>query len=707
MNLAYYVVFAVSSLGLMVFFNRESCMNIEKPSSSYAASAPLADRVTISSSDDVKKMFAITPADITHRMQEAIADAQERIDAIIAIPNEKRTYENTMQAFDDLCAYSPLAILNPTFELLSMVHPDATMRDALQEAERGIRSYLIDHVSNNKALYDAIKSYATTNASQENLSAEQQYYIEEVVRDYQRSGLDLPDDARARVAQIKKDIMDCSQAFEKNIATDNRYIMVPEEALAGLSADMIASLEKTEDGLYKLGIDYPTYFAVMETCTVEDTRKKLHTLFNNRGYPANEAVLKKVIALRDTLAKELGFASYAHLDISDQMAKDPEAVTVFLDKLMEKSSQKEQQEVDLLLADLPESISLTDDGKLKSWDIAFLHAAYKKKHFSLDEEALAAYFPLEQTLSELLKIYEEFMDVKLCIEPISGLWHDDVQLVVAYDTSDKVLGYFLLDLYPRANKYTHACHGSIIPSVIRPDGSMPPKVSLLICNFPKPSGDKPALLKRSDVKTFFHEFGHALHSLLGRTSIASYAGTSVKTDFVEMPSQMLEEWLYEKDMLKRVSSHYLTQEPLTDELIDTIVALKNFNAGYFVQRQGYLSMVSLSYYLDGADKDVAQIMKDLYIKHNRYVAYNDATNMYASFGHLTGYGSKYYGYMWARVFGLDLFENIKQHGLGPDIGKKYVSCVLSKGGTQDPMNLLVSFLGREPQQDAFFTSLGL
>jgi thimet oligopeptidase len=216
------------------------------------------------------------------------------------------------------------------------------------------------------------------------------------------------------------------------------------------------------------------------------------------------------------------------------------------------------------------------------------------------------------------------------------------------------------------------------------------------------------LLKRSDVSTFFHEFGHALHGLLGRTAIASMSGTSVKRDFVELPSQMLEEWLNDKEILQHISEHYVTGTSLPDELIETILTIKNINSGMFIQRQVYLSLLSLAYFDAGQHKDVEAVMKALYKKMRRYTWYDESDHQFASFGHLTGYAAKYYGYMWSRVFALDLFDTIKQHGLlDPEIGQRYVSTVLSKGGSKDPNELLQDFLGRAPNQEAFIRDLGL
>jgi len=265
-------------------------------------------------------------------------------------------------------------------------------------------------------------------------------------------------------------------------------------------------------------------------------------------------------------------------------------------------------------------------------------------------------------------------------------------------------------LYPRENKFSHACHDGIVSTYQNKSANngFVPSVSVLIANFPKSTKDRPSLLKHSDVETFFHEFGHAMHALLGKTELASFSGTATKTDFVEMPSQMFEEWMWDKDMLEMVSSHYKTGVSLPDVLIDKMIALKRFDTGSFVQRQGWLGLIAFNCFKSGAKKDVKKIVQSLHEKYCEHIRFEPKTNMYASFGHLCCYGAKYYGYMWSKVFALDLFETIKQEGLlNYEIGEKLINKVLGKGGSVDPNKLLVDFLGREPNQDAFLRDLGL
>jgi thimet oligopeptidase len=270
-----------------------------------------------------------------------------------------------------------------------------------------------------------------------------------------------------------------------------------------------------------------------------------------------------------------------------------------------------------------------------------------------------------------------------------------------------LLSYMLLDLHPRDNKFSHAAHFGVLPGLID-DKQDWPAVSFVVANFSKSTATKPSLLKAKEVSTLFHEFGHAMHHILGKTRLASFAGIATRRDFVEVPSQMLEEWLWDAQVLKQISKHYVTGEPLPDDMIQKIIALQQFDRGWFWQRQSFLASVALAYFQDGAHKDITAIWRDTYAKIMRNVAQDKEEHQFASFGHLTGYAARYYGYMWAEVLAVDIFDHIKEQGLlRPGAGKDYVTYVLSKGGSREPEDMMRDFLGREPSNAAFLKHAGL
>ena len=661
----------------------------------------------IESPKDAIALFPTSVAQIKARTQAALDQARTQLDAILAIPDDQRTYENTAKALDILGAFSNAAINGSAISTLDLVNPDTKIRDAAREAVLETQNFYIDHISSNRDLYQGFKAYVDGNAKNENLNDEQKRFLKETMDDFERAGLNLSEEKLDQVKKIKKDLVNLALEFDKNIAEDQGSIAVAQQDLKGLSADFIESLKKTDDGKYILTIDYPTYTQVMENCSNGQTRQDLWNVYMNRAYPKNKKLLEDIIAKRFELAQLLGFDTYAALELHNQMVLTPARAQQFLDELNQKAQKKAVVEFKELTQKLPESVSLTADGKLKPWDIAYLKNQYKKTTFSLDENLISEYFPMQHTVDSLLKIYEEFFNLTFKQVPVSGLWDSDVKMIEVIDNNhNQTAGYLFLDLFPRANKYSHACEHTIIP-VTYIDNKPNLGVAIVIANFPKPMADKPALLHFKDVNTFFHEFGHAMHALLGRTEVVSFAGTSVRRDFVEMPSQMLEEWLWDPAILKMVSSHYQTGQSLPDDLIAAILKSRTYDSGFYVTRQLYLANISLSFFNNGPALDLDATLKDLYTKFMQKTQFDPRDHFYASFGHLTGYGAQYYGYMWSKVFAVDLFDAIKKEGLlNPIVGRRYVDTVIGKGGSQDPNDILKNFLGREPNQAAFLHEMG-
>jgi len=662
--------------------------------------------IDVKNTQNIVKLFAHDADSIKSFTKKAINDAQKQIDALLAISNDKRTWKNTAYALDRIAAASDLAIWGSVVYFLKEISTDKSVRDAASEACLAISSFFIDFQMNS-AIYRAFKAYADGNARTESLDEVQKYFITETLKDFERAGLGLPEKKQVCIKELQKKLSALSLDFSQNIAADQSSITVNLQELTGLPQEFIDGLKKDNEKVV-LGTDSPTYLGVMQHCTNAQVRRDLYGAFSNRAYPANEEVLNDIITTRNALAKELGYTSYADYELSNEMVHSVDRAESFLEDVLSRANKKALQEFALFNKKLSDSVILNADGTIKPWDIAFTIESYKKKQHDLDEQKISEYFPMEKTIQGLLSIYEQFLGLRLKQVDVDGLWHDEVRTLAVYDKdSDALLGYILLDLHPRPFKFSHACAGSIVPATTH-DGKLTVQVSVVLANFPKGHEGKPSLLKPSDVRTFFHEFGHAIHYILGRQELASVAGANVKRDFVEMPSQMLEEWLWDKDMLKMISGHHKTGELLPNTLIDTMIAVKNLSEGYTIQRQISFGNLSLNCFKDGSHKDVHKLVKESHQKCCPHVAFDPNAHMYAAFGHLTGYGARYYGYLWSKVFALDLFSEIKKHGLlDPAIGKKYRELVIGKGGSRDPNELLEDFLGRKPNSDAFFRDLGI
>lgn len=646
------------------------------------------------SAEEVKEQAEV----ITAQMKKIVAD-------IVAISDDQRTFENTVFPLAQF-SLSSANVIGNMISLLEVVSPDATIRTIAHEMGIKLKEAQIE-LFNSKSLYQAVNTYLHGNRQHEQLTAEQDYYIKELMDSWRRAGLELPDNQFAQIQQLKKELAQLTTEFDQNIAQDVSTITVTKEGLVGLSEDFINALKKTEQGNYILGVDYPTYYTVIEQCKSAATREKLFKVYTNRAHPLNEGILQRIIAKRAELAQKLGFSSYAELDLADQMVGSPQRAHQFMMELKNKAQIKARQEMEQLIKELPESVTLTADRKLQPWDSAFVVNNYKKKHYDIDEELISEYFPMEKTVQGLFDIYQKFFSISFKQMPLSGVWHEEVSAVQVSNKDGDVLGYLLLDLYPRPFKYSHAAHMMVLPPSFV-DGKPTRGIGVVLANFTKSTIDKPSLLKRREVSTFFHEFGHALHALLGRTELAAQAGTHVKTDFVELPSQMLEEWLFDKEILTMVSSHYKTGEKLPEQLIDKIIEAKNIAVANWVLGQLFYSQLALCFFNEGPITDLQKRMKELRDEIIVSTVCDPEDRFYSNFGHLTEYAAKYYGYLWSKVFAKDLFAYIKEHGLlNPDVGQKYISAVLSKGGSKDPNELLKDFLGRDPSQEAFLKDIGL
>jgi thimet oligopeptidase len=657
--------------------------------------------------EDIPDIFPKTPAALEKIIDDAMAQIKKDAAAILAIPANERTWENTIVALDRAGFY--FGIPSSIASVVKSTYSDDAMRETARKKMLEASELAVDLLSQNIELYNAIKAYYEGNAKREHLSKEQRYFLDNMMKDFKKSGLDKPHEIRDQIKKVMKELSEIELEFSKNIDGSQRSIEVTREELAGLDDQFINGLEKTGDNKYILTTAYPIYSPIIENSTVASTRKKMWKEFVNRAYPENMAVLKKLIAKRDELAKLLDYPSYAALSIDGEMAETPERVQIFLDDVFKRAEVKENKEYEQLISDLPASVKLSPDKKFYPWDRKHTQIMYEKKHFNIDRRQIAQYFPLESTIKGLLDIYRTFLGIEFKELPAKGYWDPEIKLIeVSLRETGKILGYLLLDLYPRFNKYCHACQSTIIPGFIDKEGNRKTTLAVVISNFPKATATEPSLLELDDVRTFFHEFGHALHSILGSTKLVSTSGTNVKTDFVEMPSQMLEEWLWDPGILKKLSKHYKTGQPLPDELIKTLVEQKNFNSGVYIKGQIYLANLALQLFSSGPNPDIEQIVKSLYEKMRKHGVYNPDDHFIATFGHLNGYGAKYYSYLWSKVFALDLFNYIKQRGLlNSEVGKRYVQKVLSKGGSEDPNDLLKDFLGREPNSDAFFKDLGI
>lgn len=665
--------------------------------------------VVSSAALDHKKIIALLSTK-SDKIDAMVVAALKKVDSTIIdiIQNPTSTLEKSVLLFDRLEGLSDAAILSNIFEAMSLLHSDQNTREKALAAKLQITEYFIEHVAHNQDLF-AIINRCYQAAKIAGLDKSKLYCIEKIIENFERNGIQLPKEKQKILNEFFKEAQKYMMQFEQNINSIVTTIEVKKEQLDGLAEQFIDSLSRTEAGLYILTLDYPVYFTVMENCKNAETRKKMFRAFNNRGYPDNEDILSSLIASRNNIAKIVGFETYAQYDIANQMAKEYQTVEKFLEDLYKLLDAKLIKEYEILQQEaLDIGITLSPQNTLYPWDILFLTNAYKKKNFNLDELVISEYFPMHNTVAELLGLYESFFGIVFeKITPDQPLYDQEVIVMrVKEKKKGTILGHILFDLYPRQNKFSHAAHLTLVPSVLLDQKNTTDYISVVIANFPKETVTQPSLLKRADVKTFFHELGHALHALFGKTEFSTFSGTNTKWDFVEMPSQMLEEWLYDKTVLKKISKHYKTGDSLPDNIIDQIIRSKNIFSALNTVTQIYYAFLSLTYYNTKGEVNLLEIAKDLRQKFMPMVWFDPENHSYASFGHLGGYGAKYYGYLYSNVFAIDIFSVIKTHGLfNSEIGEKYRKMILTKGGSVDPEIALIDFLGRKPSIQPFIDDL--
>ena len=647
------------------------------------------------------------PEELTARVERAFANADVEIAAIIAVPNDQRTFANTVGALDDM-----MARLDGDANLMAFmayVHEDAGIRGAAQGAEQLWSDWSIDFATN-ESLYSAIKTYADTKP---NLSGEQARMLEHTMRDYRRSGMSLAKEDRESLKVIQKELGTLTIEFDTNIREDKTVVPIPLGGLEGVPQDVINRLD-VKDGNYQVTLDYPTFGPVLDYCSVSETRKAVRFAYSKRAGLENVLLLERILKLRDEASDLLGYATAADYETETKMSKNAKTVADFYKKLrpvVRKKAEKDWSE----LLEAKRKDTGNPIAEFYPYDFSYYYEKIKNDKYAVDSQKVQEYLPLQNVMDGLFEItqllygieYREVTDI--AEERGTPLWHEDVRLFEVWDTkTDNQLGEFYIDLHPRDNKYSHAAQWGLVQHKVWGDGTVQLPVAALVCNFTKPTADKPSLMTHDEAETFFHEFGHCLHTILSEAVIAGFAGTSVERDFVEAPSQMFEEWVWTPETLKLFARHYETGEPMPDELIAGMIAAKNLQSGVKTEGQIFLGMVDQAYHTDtDGIVDTTQVGYDVHDDVRMY-PHTPGSHFQGSFGHLTGYQAGYYGYMWSLVYAQDMFQRFKELGmLNPKAGAYYRNKILSKGGTEDSINLVRDYLGREPSMNAFLQSLGL
>ncbi|MDD0844909.1 oligopeptidase A [Pseudomonas sp. Gutcm_11s] len=666
---------------------------------------------------DLPPYSLIKPEHVEPAVDAILADSRATIAELLKTQQANPSWDGLVLALDELNArlgraWSPVSHLNA-------VCNNAELRGAYEACLPKLSEFWTE-MGQNKPLFEAYDALAKSPAA-ESFDVAQKTILEHALRDFRLSGIDLPAEQQKRYGEIQmklselgsrfsNQLLDATQAWTKHISD--------EAALAGLTdsakAQMAQAAQAKELDGWLITLEFPSYYAVMTYADDRALREEVYTAYctrasdqgPNAGQNDNGPVMAELLDLRQELARLLGFAHYSELSLASKMAENTDQVLHFLRDLAVRSKPFAAQDLDELKAFAAEQ-GVRD---LQSWDVGYFSEKLRQQRYSISQEEVRAWFPIDKVLSGLFAIVQKLYGIEINELKEFDSWHPDVRLFEIRENGQHV-GRFFFDLYARANKRGGAWMDGARDKRRSAQGELISPVANLVCNFTPAVGGKPALLTHDEVTTLFHEFGHGLHHLLTRVEHAGASGINgVAWDAVELPSQFMENWCWEPEGLALISGHYESGEALPQALLDKMLAAKNFQSGLMMVRQLEFSLFDFELHATHGDgRSVLQVLEG--IRDEVAVIRPPAFNRFAnSFAHIFagGYAAGYYSYKWAEVLSADAFSKFEEDGvLNPATGRAFREAILARGGSQAPMVLFVDFRGREPSIDALLRHLGL
>ena len=574
----------------------------------------------------------------------------------------------------------------------------------------------------NRPLFERVQAFAESD-SFSRLSGPRQQAVRNMLRDFTLSGVALEGDKASRFSEIQQRLSELSTGFSNNVldATDGWEKLISDAAdLAGVPATVLDNLRESAqakgfDG-YRLSLDIPTYLPTMQYADNRELREEMYTAYATRasaqgpqaGKWDNGPLMVEISQLRQEMAQLLGFEHYSEYSLASKMAESSQQVIDFLEELAAASKPVAAKE----FAELAAFAAEQGVAELKAWDVAYFSEKLKEASFTLSQEALRPYFPVEKVMSGLFKITGQLFDIEISALNDVDFWHKDAQCY-RISRNGEVLAHFYLDLYARNNKRGGAWMANARGRRLLDDGSVQQPVAFLVCNFSPPTSERPSLLTHNEVTTLFHEFGHGLHHMLTQIDCLSVAGISgVAWDAVELPSQFLENWCWEKSVIPDISAHYQSGEPLPEELLDKMLAAKNFQSGMQMLRQIEFSLFDFKLHMQSDINDEADIDSVINAVRDQVAVFQPpAFNRFQnSFSHIFagGYAAGYYSYKWAEVLSADAFSLFEEKGvMNVEVGKKFRTEILERGGSEAADVLFKNFRGRAPANDALLRHSGI
>lgn len=578
-------------------------------------------------------------------------------------------------------------------ELVQSVHPDQRAREAAELCHQQLAKISAD-LSLDREVYEAV---AGLSADIEREEPQTRRFLEHTLRDFVRAGVDKSDSARERIRKINEELVLLGQEFGRNIREATRYIELDSPSdMDGLPADYIAAHQPDNGSKIRITTDYPDFVPFMSYAKSDHHRRLLYLEYTNRAWPDNERVLREILHKRHELANILGYETWAAFSASNKMIGSATKIAQFVEEIAAITAERSKRDYAQLLErkrkDDPDATLVND------WEKTYLFELVRNETLGFDSQEIRPYLEYGRVKKGILGIAQELFVLEFQ-KSGDAAWHDAVETYDVFDHG-KNIGRFYLDMHPREGKYKHAAMFPVISGV---DSHQIPEAAL-VCNFPNPAATSgPALLEHTDVVTFFHEFGHLMHHILGgKQRYVRFSGVATEWDFVEVPSQVFEEWAFEYGVLERFASHFETGEPIPSEMVERMGKARSFGRGARVRQQMFYAALSLRYHnREPGNGDTTEILKELQNRYSPY-KYVDGTHFQASFGHLEGYSALYYTYMWSLVIARDVLDRFCLSGLlDPHVAVDYRRAILDPGGSKDAADLIRDFLGRDYALDAY------
>lgn len=649
---------------------------------------------------DISRFIPTTIAEVERIAQAAQQKTKHTLKQINLIKSEARNFSNTIGDLN--YAIAAFKACHMRIWLAQYVTSSQSIRRACHQAILTLQHFFIDQFSHYNTLYRAYSDFKKK-VKMADLTAEEKYTLQKVENYFVQNGLYASHHDQALLKQLKKQLKKISFTFNNNIIHAVPELSFNRAELNGLPDTFIQSQKIKKADEISIAFDLSTYRYCMENCTQEATRKKIWLSMVNRAYPENSAALDDLINIREQIAKISSFSNFAQLDIYNQMAKSPERVKFFLYSLRIPSQEKIKAEISSLTKYWAEKSELTVNNKIKPWDILRARNIFLKRKIGIDQEQLAAYFEITNTLSNMFEIFQSFFGITFTELSIGAPWESHIKIISAH-RDRKLIGYLLLDIYSSEKQYVQPRKITLVPTC-RYNSVFYPAFILIQLNLPAPQNNEPILLKQIDLLRLLHEFGHAIHALLGCTNLPLNSGSSVVRDFSEVPSKLLEEFYWHPVYLKKLSKHIRTGKPLSNLLVQKITKLRTSDLGEFVQRELYDSLFALEIFETNQSKNLQALSKRLYQHIMPSLLYTPEYHSYAGFFHLVPYGPKYYCYLWSKSLALEITQKLKQNNYSSAIGKRLIDTILSKGGSLPPEQLMSNFLGRKPTLQALAREL--